>query len=137
MARQRLLVIEDEKDIAELICRVAGEMGLDTRHACKFEDITDALVTFTPDLIMLDIMMPDMDGFEVKRYLHAQRHPAHILVISGDAHYRPMACRMGEGLAVNVVGVLAKPFRLGELRVALAELVAMLNEPDTGAQGAA
>ncbi|MFM9890680.1 MAG: response regulator transcription factor [Rickettsiales bacterium] len=137
MPRYQLLVIEDEADIAELICHAAGEMGMDTRHACNFDALTEILAAFTPDIILLDIMMPEKDGFEVLRFLHEQRHPARILVISGDAHYRPMAFRMGEGLAVEVVGVLAKPFRLSELRLALAEIVAMLDEPDTGTQGVA
>lgn len=122
----RLLVIEDESDIAKLVCRVAEELQFDTRIACEANEILPLLDTFRPHVIVLDILMPEMDGFEVLNLLHQRHSDSRVMVLSGQDYYRTMACRMGEAFQLMVVGGLSKPFRVNELRLALQEILASL-----------
>ncbi len=63
----KALVIEDTLTSATLVCHQLGKMGLETVHARDGESGIEAFKSVRPDLILLDIIMPGMDGFEVAR----------------------------------------------------------------------
>jgi CheY-like chemotaxis protein len=135
MTAHRLLVIEDDKDIADLVCLTAEELGFETRAVCDISQLAAVYAQFPPNVIVLDIIMPEMDGFEVLSFLHTQQSRSRIVILSGQGEYRTMASHMGEGLALNVVGNIAKPFRLADLRKVLEQTSTSLA--DTAADAAA
>ncbi|MHC4121366.1 MAG: response regulator [Planctomycetota bacterium] len=65
MSKARILIIEDDRDIVEMLEYNLGEAGYDTFSALNGKDGVALAVRERPDLIILDIMMPVMDGFEV------------------------------------------------------------------------
>jgi DNA-binding response OmpR family regulator len=119
MSKCRLLVIEDEKDISDLVCHVATEADFDVRATCNVAEIASLYDEFVPHIVVLDIFMPDMDGMEVLGLLHKRNSSSRVIILSGQADYRPLASMLGEGLGLAVVASIAKPFRIAELRETL------------------
>ncbi len=119
MSQERLLIIEDDELIADLVCRVAIEEGFDVCSTCDFMQIQYLYDSFRPEVIILDIFMPGMDGFEVLKFLHQRCSSAHIVIMSGQGDYRPMAAKMAEGLDLSIFMTMTKPFRLAILRETL------------------
>lgn len=116
MSTSRVLVIEDDPAIAEIVSRIASDMGFQVCSTSKFNEIPSLYETFNPHIIMLDLIMPGMDGFETLSYLHSVQSTSHIVILSGQMDYRAMAARMGEGMKLNIAGNVGKPFRVSEIR---------------------
>ena len=111
----RVLVVEDEKQIADLVREILEEEQYHVRVAWNGREALQMLVTFPADLIISDVMMPEMSGIELCRALTA--HPTYhtIPVILTSAGAQPVSspeCRF--------VAFLQKPFRLPELLAAVA-----------------
>jgi DNA-binding response OmpR family regulator len=116
MSQFRLLSIEDDGKVADLICRVAEEVGFTTRTAFG-DGVEKVCREFEADVIVLDIMMPDMDGIEVLQYLREQCCRAHIIILSGsDGLSRRIVEKMGNSLGFTIVANMTKPFRVAALR---------------------
>ena len=69
--RFRVLVVDDDVDLANLTCRCLGQFGMLTRMVNDPLEVHTALQEFTPDLILLDVNMPGISGFEVCRNLRS------------------------------------------------------------------
>jgi two-component system OmpR family response regulator len=116
MAQHRLLVIEDDPKIVDLVCRTGEDIGFDVRGTSDFLEIQDIYDSFDPEVIVLDVVMPDMDGFEVLNFLHRRNSMARVIIFSGNPEYRPLASKMAEGLSLAIVATVPKPFRIADLR---------------------
>lgn len=116
---ERILVIDDDHAVCELVSGLARTMGLDcvtTRDAATFLRLVSADTT----LILLDLMMPGMDGIEVLRLLGERQCKARILLMSGmDKRVLETAEKLAHSLGLGDVRHLQKPFRLTELKDAL------------------
>ena len=66
-AKQKILIADDDANIAELIALYLEKEGFETRKAENGRQALEILKSFPADLIVLDIMMPEMDGYEVCR----------------------------------------------------------------------
>src|SRR5580692_6762277 len=121
----RILVIDDDTVVCELVSALAMTMGLPcdiARDPARFlDDITPAT-----SLILLDLMMPEMDGIEVLRLLGEQRVKARILLMSGvDKRVLETAEKLAHSLGLRVVGHLQKPFPLPDLKGMLEGIAAL------------
>ncbi|MCI9482703.1 MAG: response regulator transcription factor, partial [Oscillibacter sp.] len=67
--REKILVIEDEKSIAQFIAAVLSENGYETVQARSGAEALSMISSHCPDLIILDLGLPDMDGLEILRQL--------------------------------------------------------------------
>lgn len=113
---RRLLVIDDSTEIAQLICTFAEDLGCAARTACGWPEIEDAIANFNPEVIVLDLMMPDADGIEVLRYLADQNaKPGVILSSGGEPKVVDVAYRLGDTLDIHMAGRLDKPVSLNRL----------------------
>ena len=128
MSDWRLLVIEDEQKIAELVCRVAKEVGFNTWSASGYDLVENAYDNFQPHVIVLDILMPEMDGMEVLQYLRDQFSNARIVILSGsEGLSHRLTENMGKALGLTMAADIYKPFRVAELRKLFAEIKASLS----------
>ena len=111
---QRVLLIDDSPDVHVLVgARLKGE-ALALQHANGGREGLDAAFSTQPDLILLDVEMPDLDGFEVCRRLKADACTSAIPVI-----FLSGACSTEEkirGLDLGAADYVAKPFDPAELR---------------------
>lgn len=128
MEKFRLLAIEDNKDIAQLICTAAAAIGFDCKMANGPES-PGAYQAFMPHVVVLDILMPGLDGFEFLSFLREEKSEAQIIIFSGSSDtYRRMAQNIGTLSGLNIVGNLAKPFRLKECHAILQRAQLNLSE---------
>jgi EAL domain-containing protein (putative c-di-GMP-specific phosphodiesterase class I)/FixJ family two-component response regulator len=126
----RVLVIDDDQVVCELVSALAISMGLScdaARDPGSFQD----RVTPETSLILLDLMMPGMDGIEVLRLLGERKCKAQILLMSGmDKRVLETAEKLARSLGLAVVGHLQKPFSPLELKEVL-ESVAAMEAPES------
>ena len=109
----RVLVVEDDPDIAELVARYLEKAGYTATHVASGRDALDAVRAKAPDLIVLDVMLPHVDGLEVCRLLRANDHTANIPIIMLTA--RAEESERIVGLEMGADDYLAKPFSPNEL----------------------
>jgi DNA-binding response OmpR family regulator len=118
--KKRLLVIDDEQSICELVRRVAEAEGFEVVTAVTHAQFKAAYDSFRPSAILLDLMMPYVDGIALLENLAARHCTAQVMIMSG---YHPellnSSRRLGSNYALDVRGTLRKPFGIAELKDAL------------------
>ncbi|MDD3516153.1 MAG: response regulator, partial [Synergistaceae bacterium] len=73
MPGQRILIVEDEEAIVEVVSQTLRRHGYETASAADGDDALEKAFSLRPDLVILDLMLPKMDGWEVCRRLKADR----------------------------------------------------------------
>lgn len=127
MRQPRLLVIDDEPALAEFVAQVAKECGFRPMLTADDAAFRDAFRTDRPDVVVLDLGMPGMDGVELLRFLASEDNDAPVLIFSGfDRRVLESAFRLGEALGQRMIGPLEKPVRFQELERLLSDLRANL-----------
>jgi DNA-binding response OmpR family regulator len=118
---KRVLIVEDEANILLSLVFVLEQEGYDVRSATTGRDGLAEMTRERPDLVILDLMLPDVSGYEVCQ--QARRDPAladtPILVLTA----RAQEAERQKGLAVGATEYLTKPFRVAELRDRVAHLL--------------
>lgn len=118
---QHLLAIEDDEKIANLVCKVGNEVGF-ISHAANGRMAMAAYDEFQPEVIVLDIFMPEMDGLEVLHFLHQRNSTSRIVILSGQRDYRKIAENLGTVRGLAIEASLCKPFRIADMRDMLTAL---------------
>jgi hypothetical protein len=117
----RVLIIDDEADFADYLRNVAVLEGYEAHLVRTMAEFAEALDRVDPTIVIMDMVMPDTDGFEILRLLAARQCRARILIVSG---YTPLylgcAVKMAQGLGIDDLTTLQKPVKLKDLRAALA-----------------
>jgi two-component system alkaline phosphatase synthesis response regulator PhoP/two-component system response regulator VicR len=111
---QTVLVVDDDPQIVRVVEINLTQEGYTVRTAADGEDALAAVAQERPDLIILDVMMPRMDGFETLKRLKADPALAEIPVIMLTA--RAQDEDVFEGYGTGAKWYLTKPFEPGELR---------------------
>lgn len=123
----RILLIEDTVQFAELVQVALRHLDADIYHVSYASDALSALEQFRPDLVLLDIGLPDMDGWHLLDQLRqepALNDKAHAIVVMtayGDAANRLI------GKLQGVDGYLTKPCTMHEIRAAVADALQFLD----------
>jgi len=118
----RVLVVEDEHDLNELIARQLRQDGHEVVQAFDGQAGLEAVERHAPDLVILDWMLPKLDGLVVCRRIR-ERHVTPILMLTARGEEADIVL----GLEVGADDYLTKPFRIREL---LARVRAMLRRSD-------
>lgn len=120
-AVRRLLILDDEADFAAFVAKVGADLGYDARTTGTAQSFRDAYLAAPPDLIVLDMIMPELDGIEIVRWLADVGCQARIIIISGfNPDYAGAARKIGEVIGRLEISLLGKPVKLAELRAELA-----------------
>jgi len=124
-ARAKVLVVDDEPAIGDVVSRYLKRAGYDTVVAATGKDALGQAETGCPDVVVLDLMLPDIDGLEVMRRLRKENHRRAAIILltaRGEESDRITGLRLGAD------DYVIKPFSPGEL-VARVEAVLRRIEP--------
>ncbi len=111
---KKIVYIEDEQDMIDLVRLILGRKGYEVTGANGGREGLDLIKTTSPNLILLDLMMPDMDGWEVYQQLKANEQTRTIPVIIITAKAQNIDKVLGIHIA-KVDDYIAKPFTPGQL----------------------
>jgi DNA-binding response OmpR family regulator len=111
--KKKILVVDDEDDILQFLELVLREKGYDVVTAASGQEALTRAQMERPDLVLLDIMMPQMDGWEVLKLLRVDEETADIPVAMLSA--RTEAKDRVQGLQEGAIDYICKPFALQEL----------------------
>ncbi len=114
-AKYKILIVEDDPDVAEMLNAYFRVQGYEVFTVNWGEDGVRAGQTVAPDIIILDIRLPDIDGFEVARRLRADRRTREIPIIF-LTEKRERVDRL-QGFEVGADDYITKPFDVQELRL--------------------
>jgi PleD family two-component response regulator len=115
MGKARLLVVEDDNDISNMLKIYFNSLGYDVDVAPRGTEALEKTRTVLPHLIVLDIMLPDIDGYEVCRRLRQSTRTSHIPVIfltQKDERSDKL-----QGLELGADDYITKPFDIEELKL--------------------
>ena len=109
-----VLVVEDNSDIREMVTLLVSSIGYHTYSAATGKEALAQLRLHAPDIVLLDLMMPEMDGFEFCRAVQADPSLStpHIIITSAKDALEDKV----KGLELGAADYLTKPFDFGELK---------------------
>ena len=108
--RERILIVEDEKSISHFISTVLNNNGYETMQARTGSEAQSMISSHCPDLIILDLGLPDMDGMEILRHLR-EWSSLPVVVVSARSHEKDKVA----ALDLGADDYLTKPFCTDEL----------------------
>jgi DNA-binding response OmpR family regulator len=123
-----VLIVEDDPDIAQLVARYLEKAGFVVDHAANGRDALEAIAARVPDAMVLDLMLPHVDGLDVCRRVRADERTAAIPIVMLTA--RAEESERIVGLELGADDYLAKPFSPNEL---VARVRALLRRVQRGA----
>jgi len=119
---KRILIVDDEQELLDVIQLILNGNGYETLTAYGGAECLNVLAQQTVDLVILDIMMPEVDGWEVLRQLKSQGKADAIPVMLLTAKAQPIDRMLG----LKVFGVreyVTKPFNVNELVEKVAQIL--------------
>lgn len=116
----RVLIVDDDRDLAELIARALGRMGSHTRVAHDAEEAIATAASFDPHVVVLDLHLPDCDGHELGLRLRAlSRRTLQVIVLTSDDRHEAQDRSEECGFAAHLI----KPVLLRDV----ARLIALVQ----------
>jgi DNA-binding response OmpR family regulator len=125
MASQRILVVDDEPTVREVVAQYLQRDGYEVRELDRGDTVIDTIRTFQPDLVVLDVMLPGLSGMDVLRQLDHSRTPVILLTARVEETDRVL------GLELGADDYVSKPFSPREL-VARVRTVLRRSHPQPG-----
>jgi len=120
--KKRILIVDDQEEVLSLLKDYLTGSGFEVTVCKEPKDVLSSINSFKPDLILLDLLMPDLGGFEICEILNndPRTQGIPIIIISGLDGSVDMkkACKLG------VVGYLVKPFSLDTLSKEISKALA-------------
>jgi DNA-binding response OmpR family regulator len=108
---KRILVVDDEEDVQILIRRILSDVGYEVTSAGDGREALEKIDEARPDLVVLDLMMPGLDGWGVLEHLRGRPDPPPVVVVTALADYQAFSRGVREG----AVAYVCKPFHFAEL----------------------
>jgi DNA-binding response OmpR family regulator len=127
----RVVVADDEEDVRILLSRILAEVGYDVYAASEGTEALAVIRERRPDLVVLDLMMPGIDGWDVLRQLRATPSPPRVVVLTARDDPASFARAIREGATAYVV----KPFRFPELLATVQRAMTQAAPPPGPAAG--
>jgi len=112
--KHRVLIVEDEDNIAIALDYLMSREGFDHDRIATGAGAIDRIRAMHPDLVLLDVMLPEVSGYEICQEVRADSGLADVKILMMTA--RGSAMERRKGLALGADGFIAKPFELKELR---------------------
>ena len=123
---KKILIIDDDKKLTDLLEEFLGENKFKTKSIHESVGVLNEVDSFMPDLIILDITLPEMDGFQVLRTIRKEHEtPVIMLTARGEISDRVV------GLDLGADDYMPKPFEPRELLARINSILRRVNEPSS------
>jgi DNA-binding response OmpR family regulator len=109
-----VLIIEDDDNIATALEYIISREGVDQDRVANGADAMGRIRALKPDLILLDVMLPEVSGYEICRTVRLDKTLGKVKILMMTA--RGSAAERRKGMAMGADGFISKPFELKELR---------------------
>ena len=109
--KKKVLIVEDEKNIVDILRFNLQRAGYDTLEAFDGQDGLDKALSENPDLILLDVMLPKMNGFDVCKAIRAQGSSVPVIILTAREEESDKVL----GLEIGADDYITKPFSMREL----------------------
>jgi DNA-binding response OmpR family regulator len=113
--KQKIFIVEDDSDLSDMLTAYFRVQGYEVFNAARGKDAVQLIIETAPDIIVLDIRLPDIDGYEVCRQIRRSRRTRAIPVIF-LTEKREREDKLS-GLELGAVDYITKPFDIQELRL--------------------
>ena len=122
MSKKRIFVVDDQEEVLSLLNDSLTENGFQVMLCKEPKKVLSSIKSFNPDLILLDLLMPDLGGFEICEILNSdpQTHSIPIIIISGFGDLGDVK----KAYKLGVVGYFVKPFALSDLNKEISKVIA-------------
>jgi CheY-like chemotaxis protein len=122
--RTKILVVDDQHDLADMLSHALTDQGYEVTTCTSGREAVGMIRTLQPAVVLLDVMMPETDGFAVLRELRSNAFGERLPVILMSAAWRTQEKQrhVGSTLSVAPTVVLPKPFALADLDKCLQQL---------------
>lgn len=120
--KPRILVVEDEDNIAVALDYLMTREGYDHDRVANGADALPRIRDTHPDLVLLDVMLPEVSGYEICEFIRMDPALADVKVLMMTA--RGSSIERRKGLALGADGFISKPFELKDLRDEVRRLLA-------------
>jgi len=130
--RKRILVVEDEDNIAIALDYLMTREGYAQHRIASGAGAVDLIREMRPDLVLLDVMLPEVSGYEICQNVRMDPDLAAVKILMMTA--RGSAMERRKGLAMGADGFISKPFELKALRAEVRRILSgeAPEQPDTG-----
>ena len=119
MKRERILIVEDELDILDLIDFNLTRKGYITSSSLDGLDAMSKIEDFKPGMVILDLMLPNMDGWKICEYLRERKRDVKVIMLTAKAMPED---RMA-GFEIGADDYMTKPFNVKELMIRIERLL--------------
>ncbi len=107
MSIKRLLIIDDEPEFGQFVRKVAEKMDFEVRVTTQAKHFKEAYQAFDPTVIVLDVVMPEIDGIELVNWLADRNYRGKLIIVTGfTPHYADMASTLSTVQGMTSVTVL-------------------------------
>lgn len=120
-ARRVILVADDDRDVVDLVTIGLGRSGYEILQAFDGQEALDLALERVPDLCVLDVTMPYLDGYEVTRRLRANRATGSIPIVLLTARAQEVDAQ--QGFDAGATDYVRKPFSPQKLKLRVQELL--------------
>lgn len=125
----RVLIIDDELTIARLIKRLLEKLGCEVDSVADGHAVSKALLAFDPEVIFLDLVMPEIDGVQIIDLLAEAKSDAKLILMSGLAQRTVSSVAEGaKRLNIDVLAAITKPFQPGQVEGLIEQVITTRNE---------
>lgn len=118
----RILIVEDTEDNRRILCDLLSHAGYELAAALDGEDGVKMAMTYRPDLILMDIQLPKIDGYEATRRIRANPELRAIPIIAVTSY--AMSGEEAKALAVGCTAYVSKPFSPRKILAKIQEILA-------------
>jgi len=118
---KHVLIVEDDPDLRRIFAEVLDHHGYRVSEAATGQEAIVTAFNENPNLILLDLSLPDMTGTDAARALKQNPQTSHIPIVACSAYFGPE--RRDQALRCGMVGYLQKPVPLREIEAVIEQLI--------------